>query len=138
MKKHIMLLLMLGSGLPISLQAADNNNDATAQVTCTENSSEDTGEYGQQCLYKKLSLLKAYQQFRKDHINSDDGKYLTDDLNHLKAQSYQENKADVTIQYTWKSKNELEVEMNFQGGTTTVTFTENKQGTNVAVADMPD
>lgn len=81
---------------------------------------------GTSCFYEKKSLSEIYTKYRKDNFNYD-GQYLRERIP-LKNVNFNIEKNSLNVSYKWLSKKELEIQLFFDGGITTLNFKEKKNG----------
>ncbi|MFV0604363.1 MAG: hypothetical protein ACK5NK_00855 [Niabella sp.] len=90
-------------------------------INCSDKGGSMEDGFVTECIYKNYSLKDAYNHFREKNKSNDDGKYLEEAIP-VKKFTKRFNKNRVTVVYNIPNKDMLQVELLFDGGTTSITF----------------
>lgn len=91
--------------------------------------SEDPYSSGTSCFYAGKRLAEVYQGYREESLSQAYGKSLRQNIAPMANYSDTITDGQLWISYKWKNPNNLEVELAFAGGVTTVEFKQSASGT---------
>lgn len=106
-------------------------------IDCKDKGGNMENGFVTECIYKNYGLSEAYQLFREQNKDNEDGKFLEKQLPPDKH-TVVFNDYPISVTYTYPKPNTLEIEIFFQGGVTTITFKEDKESVKVTTNHSPD
>lgn len=136
--------MLICGGLGLVILSSVAHSAPLPKVNCTELSfkqsdgSEDPYSSGTSCFYVGKSLAETYQGFREESLSQDYGQSLRKNI--LPMANYSDTITDgqLWISYKWKSPDNLDVELAFAGGVTTVEFKQTAKGTEMITVMSAD
>ncbi|WDF70315.1 hypothetical protein PQ465_08025 [Sphingobacterium oryzagri] len=129
--------------LPIALLDSSLNKPSDTEsvgkqlVTCEEPFGSMEEGFTTVCFWSGYRLSEAYTAFRKKNSDNDDGKFLQDSLPTV-ARDTSFGDYPFAVSYTPNGADILHVELNFPGGSTSITFLQKAKGVEIRTLHAPD
>ena len=127
----------LDSLLQVKNMALEDSINKLPPVKCVDKGGDMENGFTEECVYFKSTLAEAYASFRLRNIQNDNGKYLEAIMpkKEFKA-SFKEYPTDIV--YHYPSPEIMNVEINFPGGVTYITFKQEGHSVKVTTVNAPD
>ncbi|MBF8456883.1 hypothetical protein IV494_06770 [Kaistella sp. G5-32] len=106
-------------------------------INCKDKGGDMAIGFSTECLYENYTLEQAYQKFKEENKNNDDGKFLADHLpkNNIDI-PFEEY--PISAKYSILKQGNLKIELLFPGGLTYITFKKIENGVKITTVNSPD